>query len=283
MTTMTESGAAPDLSLTADELAAFARDGYVLRRGLFASDEIGMLSDAIRNDPAIAKATYVRPDSQGASTELALWNHPANDVFGAVARCRRVVDSMEKVLGGEVYHWHSKLTMKRPKVGGAWDWHQDYGYWYRNGCLFPDMASVFIAVDPSTRENGCLEVLKGSHLLGRLEHGTVGGQVGADMERVEAAMKVLEHVYVEQAPGDALFFHANLLHTSGQNKSEKSRNVLLCCYNAARNSPYKSVGTHPPYTKLHKLPDAAVREAPRGVAADAQFNSPQPHAQPQPA
>lgn len=283
MSTMTESGAEPDLSLTADELAAFARDGYVLRRNLFAADEIEMLSDAIRNDPAIAKATYVRPDSKGASTELALWNHPANDVFGAVARCRRVVDSMEKVLGGEVYHWHSKLTMKRPKVGGAWDWHQDYGYWYRNGCLFPDMASVFISVDPSTRENGCLEVLKGSHLLGRLEHGTVGGQVGADMERVEAAMKVLEHVYVEQAPGDALFFHANLLHTSGQNKSDKSRNVLLCCYNAARNSPFKSVGTHPPYTKLDKLPDSAVREAPRGVAADAQFNSPQPHTEKQPA
>ncbi len=276
MPTNAASGAAPDLSLTADELAVFARDGYVLRRNLFAADEVALLSDAIRNDPAIAKNTYARADSKGAATELALWNHPADDVFGAVARCRRVVDSMEKALGGEVYHWHSKLTMKRPKVGGAWDWHQDYGYWYRNGCLFPDMASVFIAVDPSTRENGCLEVLKGSHLLGRLEHGTVGGQVGADMERVEAAMKVLEHVYVEQAPGDALFFHANLLHTSGQNKSENSRNVLLCCYNMARNSPFKATGQHPLYTKLEKLPDAAVREAPRRVAADAKFHTPQP-------
>lgn len=249
-----------DMSLTQAEIEAYRRDGYVLRRGLFSPDEIALVDEAIRTDPAIAANTYARMDSKGASTELALWNHPGDDVFGAIARCTRIVDSMEKLLGGEVYHWHSKLTMKRPKVGGAWDWHQDYGYWYRNGCLFPQMASVFISVDPSTRENGCLEVLRGSHLLGRLEHGVVGGQVGADIERVEAAMKVLDHVFVEQAPGDALFFDCNTLHTSGQNLSEKSRNVLLCCYNAARNSPYKQSG-HPSYTRLEKLPDSAVGSA----------------------
>jgi ectoine hydroxylase len=265
---------AADMSLTDAEIAAYHRDGYVLRRGLFAPDEIALLSDAIVNDPAIAKNTYVREDSKGAATELALWNHPGDDVFGAVARGRRIVDSMEKLLGGEVYHWHSKLTMKRPKVGGAWDWHQDYGYWYRNHCLAPLLASVFIAVDPSTRENGCLEVLKGSHLLGRLDHGTVGGQMGADMERVEQAMKVLEHVHVEQEPGDALFFHSNLLHTSGQNKSEKSRNVLLCCYNAARNSPYRD-GLHPNYVKLEKLPDSAVRAARPRTDAATKFRIPE--------
>ena len=65
------------------------------------------------------------------------------------------------VLGGEVYHYHSKLMLKEPFVGGAWEWHQDYGYWYQNGCLFPWMASCLIALDPATRANGCLQVLKG--------------------------------------------------------------------------------------------------------------------------
>lgn len=265
---------ATDRSLTDAEIAAYHRDGYVLRRGLFAPDEIALLSRTIVEDPAIAKNTYVREDSKGAATELALWNHPGDDVFGAVARGRRIVDSMEKLLGGEVYHWHSKLTMKRPKVGGAWDWHQDYGYWYKNHCLFPLLASVFIAVDPSTRENGCLEVLKGSHLLGRLDHGTVGGQMGADMVRVEQALKVLEHVYVEQEPGDALFFHSNLLHTSGQNTSERSRNVLLCCYNAARNSPFAD-GLHPSYVKLDKLPDSAVRASRTQLDAATKYRFPE--------
>ena len=97
---------------------------------------------------------------------------------------------MEAFLGGEVYHYHSKMILKEPRVGGAWEWHQDYGYWYQNGCLFPDMASCLIAIDPATRANGCLQVLRGSHRMGRIEHGRFGGQTGADPERVEAGDNV---------------------------------------------------------------------------------------------
>ena len=43
----------------------------------------------------------------------------------------------EQVLDDEVYHYHSKMIMKDALVGGAWAWHQDYGYWYQNGVLFP--------------------------------------------------------------------------------------------------------------------------------------------------
>jgi hypothetical protein len=46
------------------------------------------------------------------------------------ARGARMVDTMEALLGGPVYHFQSKLTAKEPFVGGAWEWHQDYGYWY---------------------------------------------------------------------------------------------------------------------------------------------------------
>jgi hypothetical protein len=69
-------------------------------------------------------------------------------------------------------------------AGGAWEWHQDYGYWYQNGVLFPLLTSVFIAVDPVTTSNGCLQVLGGSHLCGRVDHVLTGDQAGADRERV---------------------------------------------------------------------------------------------------
>lgn len=244
----------------------FARDGYVLKRAFFDAEEVGLLRRAIATDPSIARNVTRLADSQGATTELALWNHPGEDVFGMVARSARVVDGMELLLGGEVYHYHSKLTMKRPHIGGAWNWHQDYGYWYNNGCLFPDMASVFIAIDASRRENGCLEVLRGSHRLGRIDHGRVGGQTGADMPRLKQAMKVLDHVYCEMDPGDALFFHCNTLHSSAQNRSDHSRNVLLCCYNRISNNPYKE-HHHPRATPLHKVDDGAIRE--RGLAPPA--------------
>jgi ectoine hydroxylase len=152
------------------------------------------------------------------------------------------------------------MIMKDAKVGGAWAWHQDYGYWYQNGVLFPLLCSASIAVDPATRENGCLQVLKGSHHLGRIDHVLTGDQAGADLERVAEAQKRLETIYIEMAPGDVLFFHANLLHRSDQNKSDNPRWSMICCYNAARNDPYKEAH-HPRYTPLSKVPDSAIREA----------------------
>jgi ectoine hydroxylase len=247
-------------SISDDDLDAFWADGYVFKRGCLSPAEVALAAETIRTDPGIRGHVLAINDSAGGSTELALWNHPSDDVFGAIARCERIAGGAERLLGGEVYHYHSKLTMKRPGGGGRWEWHQDYGYWYQNGCLFPDLLSVAIALDPSTTENGCMQVLKGSHRLGRIEHGRVAGQTGADVERVEQAMKVMEVVACEMAPGDALFFHANTLHCSAANLSPNPRNLLICCYNKATNNPYKP-HHHPLYTRLDKLPDEAVLAA----------------------
>jgi ectoine hydroxylase-related dioxygenase (phytanoyl-CoA dioxygenase family) len=72
-------------------------------------------------------------------------------------------------------------------------------------------------------------------------------------------MKVMELVYAEMEPGDALFFHCNTLHRSDQNKSPDPRWSLICCYNAARNNPYKE-SNHPRYELLEKVPDEALKE-----------------------
>ena len=247
--------------LTAQQHQAYEQDGFVLVRGLFDAEEIELLRTAMEVDPQIHSHFYDRNDAQGSATKMALWNHPGDSVYGLVARSLRIVDTMEDLLGGEVYHYHSKLTAKEPRVGGAWEWHQDYGYWYNNGCLFPLMASAMIALDHTTRANGCLQVLRGSHHMNRIDHGLLeGGQVGADLGRVEQALQVLEVVYAEMAPGDVLFFHCNTLHRSDQNRSPDRRWTLLCCYNAARNNPYIE-HHHPQYTPLAKVPDEAIKQA----------------------
>ena len=243
--------------ITDRDHAAFWEDGYVFKRSYLSSEEVALAAATIHSDPSIRANALAIDDSAGGSTELALWNHPSDDVFGAIARSERIAGGAERLLGGEVYHYHSKLTMKRPGGGGRWEWHQDYGYWYQNGCLFPDLLSVAVAIDRATRENGCMQVLRGSHRMGRIEHGRVAGQTGADVERVEHAMTIMDVVYCEMAPGDALFFHSNTLHCSAANTSPHSRNLLICCYNKATNNPYKK-HHHPFYTPLEKLPDAAV-------------------------
>lgn len=249
----------PDFQLSATQVADFHRDGYLLARTLFDAEEMDIMRGAAKADAALRQNAYSVDDGQGAAIKLALWNKAGENIYGAVARCPRIVDSMEQLLGDEVYHYHSKMSIKEPFTGGAWAWHQDYGYWYLNGCLFPDMASAFIAVDPNTRENGCLQVLRGSHKMGRVEHGKFGDQTGADPARVEHAMKVLELVHVEMAPGDTLFFHSNLLHRSDQNKSPHPRWSFICCYNTRHNNPYKA-SHHPFYEKLEKVPDSRLKE-----------------------
>ena len=255
-----------------DELIPeYERDGYVLVKGMFDRDEIGLLRRAAKEDRQLDQHSFGRGDGEGGTVRLSLWNHPGDTLYGMFARCETIVNSAEKLLEGEVYHYHSKMIMKDAKVGGAWAWHQDYGYWYQNGVLFPLLTSAYIAVDPATRENGCLQVLKGSHRMGRVDHVLTGDQAGADLERVHEAQKRLELVYVEMDPGDVLFFHANLLHRSDQNKSDNPRWSMICCYNAARNDPYKEAH-HPRYTPLQKVPDSAIRDAGLRRFADSSTN-----------
>jgi len=241
-------------------LKEYEQNGFVLEKAMFDAEEIDLLRRAAKEDRQLDQHSFGRGDGEGGTVRLSLWNHPGDTLYGMFARCETIVNSAERLLEGEVYHYHSKMIMKDAKVGGAWAWHQDYGYWYQNGVLFPLLTSASIAVDPATRENGCLQVLKGSHQLGRIDHVLTGDQAGADLERVAEAQKRLETVYVEMAPGDVLFFHANLLHRSDQNKSDNPRWSMICCYNAARNDPYKEAH-HPRYTPLSKVADSAIREA----------------------
>lgn len=243
----------------ASELATYERDGYLLVKQLFEQQEIERLRDTAKRDRALDEQAYGRNDGEGGSVRLSLWNHPGDDLYGMFSRNARIVDRVQQLLGDEPYHYHSKMIMKDARVGGAWAWHQDYGYWYQNGVLTPNLCSVSIAIDAATKENGCMQVLRGSHAMGRVEHILSGEQAGADMERVREAMKRYDLVYCVMKPGDALFFHSNLLHASARNDSDQPRWSMICCYNARSNDPYRE-SHHPRYTPLKKVSDTMIKK-----------------------
>jgi len=152
-------------------------------------------------------------------------------------RSKRVIDPIENFLGAEIYPWHAKVLFKEAKGGGAQQWHQDYGYWYYSGCLYPAMASCFISVDPATIENGCLQVLRGSHKLGRADHIKPNDQEEVEESNLIEIKKRHQLIHCELEPGDAIFFHCNLLHYSDPNFFENTRWAFISCYNAKYNSP----------------------------------------------
>src|SRR3954454_3705509 len=190
--------------LTPDEQLLYHEDGYLIRRNFFSTGETDLLYNLSIDDTVIGNSMDFN-DQSGNRTRLTLWFTPGDDSFGLMSRSERMVNAVRSLLGttGEVCHFHSKVMQKEPKVGGAWEWHQDYGYWYKNGFLYTDqLISLMMALSSANKENGCLQVIKGSHKMGRVNHGFGGEQVGADMVMVDNALKTMKLVYCELEPGD---------------------------------------------------------------------------------
>lgn len=227
--------------LSPQQVKDYHDDGYLIVRNFLSDQETKKLHDIAVQDDAMRKHSFDLNDQTGKKTKLALWYKPGNDAYGLLSKSKRIIESVDKLMDGNapVCHFHSKLMQKEPKVGGAWEWHQDYGYWYKNEFLFPDqMMSVMIAITDANKENGCLQVIKGTHKMGRIEHGFSGEQVGASQHYVDLALKTMPLIYVELKAGDALFFHSNILHRSEANLSDRSRWSLISCYNRSSNVPY---------------------------------------------
>ncbi|MHA4845001.1 phytanoyl-CoA dioxygenase family protein [Flavitalea antarctica] len=227
--------------LTGAELDQYHRDGFLVKKGLFSKDEIDLLH-RLATDDSVTQNAFDLVDQEGKRTKLTLWFTPGDDSFGLMSRSERLVKAVESLLGkqGDVCHFHSKIMQKEPQTGGAWEWHQDYGYWYKNGFLYPEaMISVMVALTEATIQNGCLQVLKGTHKMQRFEHNLIGEQQGADPDFVREAEKTSELVYVELQPGDVLFFHANILHRSDANRSDKPRWSVISAYNLSYNVPFR--------------------------------------------
>jgi len=250
----------PSLKLSKEQISEYHREGYVVVRGFCSSEEIERLYKVALDDDAMRKNALDLNDQSGKKTRLSLWFTPGSDVFGYLTRSEKMVHAAGDLMDSNapVCHFHSKLMQKEPRVGGAWEWHQDYGYWYKNQFMFPDqLISIMIALTKANKENGCLQVICGSHKLGRLNHGFAGEQVGADMVMVNNALVTMELVYCNLEPGDALLFHPNLLHRSEANLSDSPRWSIISCYCSQSNLAYNETSTSWK-TPVEMVPDEAI-------------------------
>lgn len=79
----------------------------------------------------------------------------------------------------------------------------------------------------------------------------------ADLRQLELLQPRLTEVAFVAEPGDAMFFHSNLLHSSSPNVSDIARDVLLVAYNTRANDPVIA-HHHPGYTPLDRLDDGSL-------------------------
>ncbi len=131
-----------------------------------------------------------------------------------------------QLLGGAVRFWHDQLFCKPAHHGGVVAWHQDYSYWTRTQPMAH--LTCWMALDDSTRENGCLYYVPGSHKWNLLPITGLAGDMNEIMTVLDEEQKqAFRPVPIELKRGQCSFHHPLTVHGSYENRSDRPRRATL--------------------------------------------------------
>jgi ectoine hydroxylase-related dioxygenase (phytanoyl-CoA dioxygenase family) len=236
--------------LTEDQVNFFHEHGYVTRVRVLIDEQVEILRKELADltDPKHPAHhlfyEYHSNESQAAHHilfhALGAWRITAG--FHDLLWNPAFTIPASQLLGGPVRFWHDQLFCKPAHHGGVVAWHQDYSYWTRTQPLAH--LTCWIGLDDSTRENGCLQYIPGSHRWPDLP---ITGLAG-DMEAIYAVLNAEQRrqfdaaVAVELKKGEASFHHPRLVHGSFANHSDRARratvvNVMRDGVRSATNEP----------------------------------------------
>lgn len=134
----------------------------------------------------------------------------------------KILDAVEDLIGPDILIWATSIFSKHSRDSAFVSWHQDSTYW---GLASTNIASAWIALGPSTPENGCMRVIPASHKNGLFPHAETyapdnmlsrGQEIQFDFEGKSPADVCLR-------PGEMSLHHVWLVHGSNPNKSGEKR------------------------------------------------------------
>ena len=248
--------------LSDEEGAAYARDGFVLRRGQLDHTELNRWSARFEDlvygrVPSPPKATLMRDVEvvKGAMkprtplhaiNKLLSFEH--DPVLWEYAVHPVVLTPVRSIVGDALHSISSNVFNKPPGVDGRHPLHQDLRYF----SLRPadKIVATWTAIDACTRENGCLSVVPGSHRDGLGVHGD------PEWTHVNRGFFALENpdlerrVHLPMERGDLLLFHPLLIHGSGRNRSRGFRRAISTHYASAECERPEQPRKRPPVMRL---------------------------------
>ena len=251
--------------LDAGEREQLATHGFVVRRTVFEAgevDAIGHACDALverllneKRNAKITVGSYTFEIQQRFAT-VVKWEQANPDLLLGVeafahlsealrgwALDGRLLDPARDMVGSdEVDLFTEKLNVKRAHQGGPIVLHQDFSYWADVTPIAARIATAVIFVDEARRDNGCLEVVPGSHREGLQARRPVEGFGSLEMDA--AAFDDSRLTPLEVSAGSVVFFGPFLAHRSQANRSGDDRRALLFSYQPAG---------HPHLRRLLKL------------------------------
>jgi phytanoyl-CoA hydroxylase len=214
---------------TPEEVEQYHRDGYVVARGLIPSEVAlqwkTVLKERLMTDGSIDEPSGVR-----------VWMAEAMDPLTREHVCAaRLVAGLRQLIGPDVEFLSVKAVFKNAQTTFPSPWHQDWFYWQGANKI-----SVWIALDDADPENGCLQMIPGSHQK-VAEKREVKDGVGFAYRLTE---EMVAGMPVETLPvkrGDAVFFHDLTLHASCPNSSGRERWTAIATYRSGAHKDTSSV------------------------------------------
>jgi ectoine hydroxylase-related dioxygenase (phytanoyl-CoA dioxygenase family) len=223
-----------DHHLTAAQIAFFEEHGYLAGIRLLSDDQVDQLREEVERlmDPAAPRLELFYEYHRNESTD------PGKVLFHALGAWRiepgfhdllwnpAFVPLATQLLGGPVRFWHDQLFCKPAFHGGVVAWHQDYSYWTRTTPLAH--LTCWIGLDDSTRDNGCLQYIPGSHRWPDLPITGLTGDMDSIREVLTAEQKDLfKPVHIELRKGECSFHHARTIHGSEANLTAQPRRATV--------------------------------------------------------
>jgi hypothetical protein len=223
------------LRLSEEQLQQFREDGFLSNVPMLDAPQLDVLRNEVRelSESGHAGQEYWYEYHSNESTD------PDTVLFHALGAWRlrpglhdilwnpRFVMAAAQLLGGPVRFWHDQLFCKPAGHGGVVAWHQDYSYWTRTKPI--QHLTCWIGLDDSTRENGCVLYVPGSHRWDLLPITGLAGDMAAIRNVLsEAQWQVLQQpVAAEMPAGHAVFHHSLSVHGSEANRSPRPRRAVV--------------------------------------------------------
>ena len=234
---------------SADDLARFQRDGYLIVRGLAAIETCARMKQRAQEHLAaqIAPLEYETDvqypgapaslDAPGGRTVRRLLQAVARDaLFRDFATSPAIAARIQQLLKppAELAQSHHNCIMtKNPRYGSLTNWHRDIRYWAFEKT---ELVSVWLALGREHIHNGCLLLLPGSHAMDFRDDQLDAAQfLRTDLAENRALLQT--QVAAELDPGDVLFFHCRLFHAAGNNQSTDTKFSVVFTYHASDNRP----------------------------------------------